>query len=114
MLDRKRNRCIEGRLLGGLMHAENDYVNALEKVSSVFNIALTNINKYFSCLFFNKVPRNMRLLYIHAFQSFVWNKIVSRRIKEFGMSPIVGDIVIDGDFIDDLECIEGTDEGKSY
>ena len=27
------------------------------------------------------LPRNMRLLYIHSYQSFVWNKAVSYRIK---------------------------------
>lgn len=39
------------------------------------------------------VPRNTLLMYIHAYQSFVWNKVVSRRIKEFGLKPIVGDLV---------------------
>lgn len=39
------------------------------------------------------IPRNARLMYIHAYQSFVWNHMVSRRIKEFGRNPIVGDLV---------------------
>nr|XP_034182885.1 pseudouridylate synthase 7 homolog [Osmia lignaria] len=39
------------------------------------------------------IPRNARLMYIHAYQSFVWNHMVSRRIKEFGTKPIVGDLV---------------------
>lgn len=39
------------------------------------------------------VPRNTMLMYVHAYQSIVWNQIVSRRIKEFGLKPIVGDLV---------------------
>ncbi|XP_033301463.1 pseudouridylate synthase 7 homolog [Bombus bifarius] len=41
----------------------------------------------------DSIPRNARLMYIHAYQSFVWNYMVSRRIKEFGRNPIVGDLV---------------------
>lgn len=43
---------------------------------------------------FLQIPRNMRLLYINAFQALVWNKILSRRIQEFGLNPIVGDLVL--------------------
>ena len=33
-------------------------------------------------------------MYIHAYQSYVWNAIVSERIKVYGAgSPIVGDLV---------------------
>lgn len=41
------------------------------------------------------IPRNTRLMYIHAYQSHVWNHIVSRRIKQYGTGVIIGDLVYD-------------------
>lgn len=41
----------------------------------------------------DSIPRNIRLMYVHAYQSFVWNHIVSRRIKQFGTDVIIGDLV---------------------
>lgn len=40
-----------------------------------------------------KIPRNLRLTYIHAYQSFLWNTVVSKRLSKFGPKPIVGDLV---------------------
>lgn len=46
----------------------------------------------------SKIPRNLRLMYIHAYQSYVWNAIVSDRIHTFGSDkPIVGDIILEND-----------------
>ncbi|KAF2882212.1 hypothetical protein ILUMI_23954 [Ignelater luminosus] len=92
MFSRSYNKCVESKLLLGFVkNHSNDYVNALENV-----------------------PRNMRLLYIHSFQSFVWNNIVSRRIKEFGLKPVVGDIVLlkgtEGAVVEDIQDVNNCED----
>ncbi|KAG1670926.1 Pseudouridylate synthase 7 [Nymphon striatum] len=81
---------IEGHLLTGLMkHSKNDLVNA-------FNSKPSSDLKYFSSLEL-QIPRNTRLMYVHSYQSNIWNKAVSYRFKEFGMKPIAGDLVFSSD-----------------
>ncbi|XP_017293310.1 pseudouridylate synthase 7 homolog isoform X3 [Kryptolebias marmoratus] len=67
-------RCVEGQLLRGLsMYGKKNIVTA-----------------------FGLIPRNNRLMYIHSYQSVVWNTMVSRRIEAFGLKAVEGDLVLRG------------------
>jgi tRNA pseudouridine13 synthase len=46
-------------------------------------------------------------MYVHAYQSYVWNSIVSERIKHFGRAPVVGDLVYDDE---DPQDVAGDEE----
>ena len=35
-------------------------------------------------------------MYIHSYQSYVWNNMVSKRIDEYGLKPVPGDLVLKG------------------
>uniref|UniRef100_A0A8D0DRY6 Pseudouridylate synthase 7 homolog n=1 Tax=Salvator merianae TaxID=96440 RepID=A0A8D0DRY6_SALMN len=67
-------RCVEGQLLRGL----SKY--GLKNIVSAFGI----------------IPRNNRLMYIHSYQSYVWNNMVSKRIEDYGLRAVPGDIVLKG------------------
>uniref|UniRef100_A0A1B6LQX0 TRUD domain-containing protein n=2 Tax=Graphocephala atropunctata TaxID=36148 RepID=A0A1B6LQX0_9HEMI len=67
----RKDRTIEGKILMGLRkHGPNAYQNA-----------------------FDNLPRHTVTLYLHSYQSLIWNKIVSRRIKQFGLKVLAGDLV---------------------
>ena len=40
-----------------------------------------------------KIPRNMRLMYLHAYQSFIWNEATSKRLALFGLKTCIGDLI---------------------
>lgn len=49
-------------------------------------------NDYLGAL--TAIPRQLRLMYVHAYQSLVWNEMATQRIELYGYKPVVGDIVI--------------------
>ncbi|KAF0296842.1 Pseudouridylate synthase 7 [Amphibalanus amphitrite] len=45
----------------------------------------------------DRLPSGTRQLYVHAYQSWVWNRLVSRRLAEHGLKLRPGDLVLAGD-----------------
>lgn len=42
------------------------------------------------------IPRHLRSMYLHAWQSYVWNRVASARVQRHGLCVIEGDLVLPG------------------
>lgn len=43
---------------------------------------------------FQNIPRSLRLMYVHAYQSYLWNRLVSERVRRHGArAPVAGDMI---------------------
>ncbi|XP_039294456.1 LOW QUALITY PROTEIN: pseudouridylate synthase 7 homolog [Nilaparvata lugens] len=58
-------------------------------------------NAYLNAL--ESLPRSTLSLYCHAFQSLIWNRVVSRRVKELGHVVLAGDLVVVEDEVEEVE-----------
>lgn len=58
-------------------------------------------NAYYSAIM--KIPRNLRTMYVHAYQSYIWNNVATKRIELFGLNVIEGDLVIDNESSEPVE-----------
>ena len=66
-----RSGGVEAALLRSLsVHGRTDFLTALQTL-----------------------PRHSRSLYVHAYQSWLWNRIVARRVAKHGQAVLVGDLL---------------------
>ena len=54
---------------------------------------------YSTLYLFGQIPKNTRLMYVHSYQSYLWNRVVSRRIREYGLQLVAGDLVLKGEML---------------
>jgi tRNA pseudouridine13 synthase len=84
-------------IASALEHPEkiNDLLKILPKYSMEYKILScqrkTGKNAYLTC--FKTINRQLQVLYPHAYQSYIWNKTVSDRIRFHGLNLLTGDIV---------------------
>lgn len=73
------------RSLGRFMVCEKSIVSSLSRKPRDYKRA------------FGSVSKQMRSMFLHAYQSYIWNKVASMRIETGGYSVQVGDLVLTGD-----------------
>ncbi|TIA88213.1 hypothetical protein E3P99_02743 [Wallemia hederae] len=87
----EKNANLALKILPRKMVAERAIIEHLKK----------NTNDYLGAL--GRIPRNLRTMYVHAYQSYIWNAAVSKRIKDFGLHVVVGDLVMAGEQVKRVE-----------
>lgn len=59
-----------------------------------------------------KIPRNLRIMYGHAYQSYIWNSIASLRVDKYGLKVVAGDLVIDES--EEKAALEGAEPVEAF
>jgi len=83
-----KTRDVDGalRLMPRWMHVER---------SVMYTLQAKGPNEFITAI--QQIPRNSRLIYGHAYQSYVWNAMASLRLSESGLKITIGDLVSDGE-----------------
>lgn len=69
-------------------------------------------NSYFKAIM--QIPRNLRLIYVHAYQSYIWNLVVSRRFELFGLEVQEGDLVMVEEKCTDGQIVSEIVDGEEF
>ncbi|KAH9814612.1 pseudouridine synthase [Melampsora americana] len=62
------------------------------------------------------IPKNLKMMYIHAYQSYIWNHVLSERVRLYGCDkPVVGDLIAVKDGGDEIveATLDSDDETKT-
>ncbi|KAL4377583.1 hypothetical protein GQ457_02G034650 [Hibiscus cannabinus] len=62
------------------------------------------------------IPRTLRMMYVHSYQSYLWNHAASMRVQKYGSNEVVlGDLVyIKGDDAEKTEVVPAEHEDDSF
>lgn len=72
--------------------AEHSILSVLEKEKPNSEKEYSS-SSYFKAIM--SIPKNLKIMYAHAYQSYIWNLVTSKRIELFGLEVQVGDLVYD-------------------